>query len=227
MIDKEKYNFMKSPLSSGILCLEQLNRASGVPFSMKQFALKLVGRSEWHSPRCQLTWKLMDIDSRFYVQLQASRTIISGLSRSLLPTPSVCDVVMGSLRKLTMRDGKIINLSAKGKTYGVSIRQLAEQGFLPTPIVSDATVGAVIGKNDEFIITKGLPRKINKNGKDGGVGLARLITMRTCSAAQGRNSGFQNTNKLNPAFVLEMMGFPVTWTLNPFLTTDRSKNQIL
>jgi hypothetical protein len=59
----------------------------------------------------------------------------------------------------------------------MSIRQLAEQGFIPTPMASDATTGAIIGKNDIFVETKGLPRKINQNGTDGSVGLARLVQM--------------------------------------------------
>src|SRR5690606_7595797 len=48
-------------------------------------------------------------------------------------------------------------------------------GLLPTAVASDATTGAIIGKNDKFVITKtGMPRKINQNGTDGSVGLARL-----------------------------------------------------
>jgi hypothetical protein len=50
-------------------------------------------------------------------------------------------------------------------------------GFLvPTPVVSDATSGAVIGKNDLFYTTStGMPRKINQNGIDGSIGLARFV----------------------------------------------------
>jgi len=61
-------------------------------------------------------------------------------------------------------------------------------GFLlPTPTASDGTTGSVIGKNDNFYTTKtGMPRKINQNGKDGSVGLGRLVQMwptpRSCSA---------------------------------------------
>ena len=52
-------------------------------------------------------------------------------------------------------------------------------GFsLPTPVSSDATSGAVIGKNDKFYQTStGMPRKVNQNGKDGSVGLGRLVQM--------------------------------------------------
>jgi hypothetical protein len=49
--------------------------------------------------------------------------------------------------------------------------------MLPTPLASDAAAGAVIGKNDTFKMTSGLPRKINQNGKDGSVGLARLVQL--------------------------------------------------
>lgn len=45
----------------------------------------------------------------------------------------------------------------------------------PTPVTSDASTGGIIGKNDTFKETSGLPRKINQNGKDGSVGLARLV----------------------------------------------------
>lgn len=51
-------------------------------------------------------------------------------------------------------------------------------GLLPTPQASDATTGAIIGKDDQFYMTKtGMPRKINRNGKDGSVGLARLMIL--------------------------------------------------
>lgn len=45
----------------------------------------------------------------------------------------------------------------------------------PSPVASDAGTGAIIGKEDQFRKTSGLPRKINRNGKDGSLGLARLV----------------------------------------------------
>lgn len=52
-------------------------------------------------------------------------------------------------------------------------------GFsLPTPVASDGTTGSIIGKDDVYYPTKtGMPRKVNKNGKDGSVGLGRLVKM--------------------------------------------------
>jgi hypothetical protein len=51
-------------------------------------------------------------------------------------------------------------------------------GLLPTLVASDSTSGEVLGEADQFYITQtGMPRKINRNGKDGSVGLGRLIRL--------------------------------------------------
>jgi hypothetical protein len=61
------------------------------------------------------------------------------------------------------------------------VRRTVETVFgfsVPTPVSSDATSGAVIGKNDTYYITStGMPRKVNRNGIDGSVGLGRLVQM--------------------------------------------------
>src|SRR5690606_19208811 len=68
-----------------------------------------------------------------------------------------------------------------------------EIGFLswPTPTASDGTTGAIIGKNDTFRITStGMPRKVNRNGTDGSVGLARLVKLwPTPQAGDNRDRG--------------------------------------
>ena len=51
-------------------------------------------------------------------------------------------------------------------------------GLLPTPVSSDAGAGAIIGKDDKFRITKhGNLRKINRNNKDGSLGLGKRATL--------------------------------------------------
>ena len=82
-----------------------------------------------------------------------------------------------------MRDGECWEQTqlahpTKGSVYGFMV---------PTPVASDGTTGSLIGKNDSFYETKtGMPRKVNQNGKDGSVGLGRLVQMwptpRSCSA---------------------------------------------
>lgn len=45
-------------------------------------------------------------------------------------------------------------------------------------MASDATTGAIIGKNDQFVTTRnGTPRRINQNGQNGSVGLARMVRL--------------------------------------------------
>ena len=147
-----------------------------------------------------------------------------------------------------MEDGRSHRKLEQGWSFGLN--DFATMGMLPTPVASDATTGAIIGKNDTFKETSGLPRKINQNGTDGSVGLARLVKLlptpttrdykgaRTEEALEesGRNhtnslpdafAQTGTTSQLNPRFVLEMMGFPPDWTELPFLNgeTNQSKPQ--
>ena len=65
--------------------------------------------------------------------------------------------------------------------YTVEIESLS----LPTPTASDGTMGAIMGKHDQFVTLKsGALRKINKNGNDGSVGLARTMMLVTPRASQ-------------------------------------------
>jgi hypothetical protein len=126
------------------------------------------------------------------------------------------------------------------------VRRTSESVFgfsLPTPVSSDATSGAVIGKNDTFYTTStGMPRKVNQNGKDGSVGLGRLVQMWPTPAARdykGAN-GYKTTQEkilegkrshmgqlpnavmmeeqsaiggtLNPTWVEWLMAWPLGWT---------------
>ena len=164
--------------------------------------------------------------------------------RGLLPTPQARDEKNGS----NITDGRFQRKLEEGRT--IDLNDLARSGLLPTPVTSDATTGAIIGKNDTFKETSGLPRKVNQNGTDGSVGLARLVQLlptpqatdfkggATAESYEERGRGETNdlrtwaafqertgkTSQLNPLFVAEMMNFPVDWTLLPFLNGD--KNQL-
>jgi hypothetical protein len=57
--------------------------------------------------------------------------------------------------------------------------------LLSTPTASDATQGAVIGKKDKFYrLPSGRMRKINGNGVDGSIGLAREIALTSTSSQE-------------------------------------------
>ena len=111
-------------------------------------------------------------------------------------------------------------------------------GFaVPTPVASDGTTGSVIGKNDSFYETKtGMPRKVNQNGKDGSIGLGRLVQMwptptahnaKECAAPSEYNRKTPTLathagGKLNPMWVEWLMGWPLMWTDLKPLETDKS-----
>lgn len=107
---------------------------------------------------------------------------------------------------------------------------IARYALLPTPTASDGTTGAILGANDQFVTLKsGAMRKINQNGTDGSLGLARTMMLATPAAAdcQGSHGGGQGKSlrtdihqyraetgergTLNPSFVGRMMGFPDQW----------------
>jgi hypothetical protein len=149
----------------------------------------------------------------------------------LLPTPTASEAERGSERQLTVKEGKVQNISPKGVKYGMSIRQLAEQGFIPTPMASDATTGAIIGKNDIFVETKGLPRKINQNGTDGSVGLARLVQMLPTPQASDFVSTVQENNyslrhlEHNSGWTNKMLNTPTASDKNGGVTRPTEKLQ--
>jgi hypothetical protein len=121
-------------------------------------------------------------------------------------------------------------------------------GFtVPTPVASDGTTGSLIGKNDNFYETKtGMPRKVNQNGKDGSVGLGRLVKMwPTPQASDNRDRGNMSnpsvqrrvaigkqislsqsvhptSGQLNPTWTEWLMGWPLEWTDLKPLVTDKS-----
>ena len=86
----------------------------------------------------------------------------------MLPTPVAMDAGSGRINKSNSPNAK------ERPTLALS----AKMGLLPTPMASDATTGAIIGKNDHFITTgNGVLRKVNQNGTNGSVGLARMVQL--------------------------------------------------
>lgn len=142
----------------------------------------------WFSSLCELRWNLRLAKSgRPYIQLGINFQRDIGVM-PFLPTPVASDGPIGSNRKLTLINGKPANISKKGVRYGLTIRQLAAEGLLPTPT---ARLAKVRFDNDRG---KG-------NLQDS---LSRLIKPGTQSP------------KINPGFISEMMGFPINWLRNPF-----------
>ena len=209
--DEEKERQMT--VSSGRRCLELYESLNLHGSSLKTCVAYLVLKGDWYSNKCALTWKTkVTMSNRLLFQLAPSVRRTEEIECGLLPTSQG-------------RDWK--GAEGRGKDLPAKIE------MIPTPQASDATTGAIIGENDRFYMTKGLPRKVNKNGTDESVGLARLMLLKTPSASEaeggwkvadkyweakapklktrdqvGRGTGL----KLQPNFVEWMMGFPQGWT---------------
>ena len=123
----------------------------------------------------------------------------------LLPTPTAIDSGSG-------RVNKSLSLGAKERP---TIALAVKMGLLPSPVASDATTGAIIGENDTFVTTgNGTLRKVNRNGTNGSIGLARMVKLLpTPNAAEGE----KYTKKYNPD---SQMGKSLTaMAMNGFLPT--------
>ena len=93
----------------------------------------------------------------------------------------------------------------------------------PTVVSSDANVGAIISAKDTYKINKsGTLRKINKNGKDGSLGLARTVkmwpTVRSSSANEASSKEIQNNNP-KKRLEVEIQNWPTPRAMEPGSTS--------
>ena len=147
-------------------CLGKLAEHSNVEW-VKTLSTSLVTMDGWYSSRCNLSWKFRSgMCGRAYLQVMVSPFPITvGITFNLLPTPKASEGTKGCDRKLTVENGKIINISAKGIKYGLGIRQLAEQGFLSAPqsgLIRTDNPAKISYRNQESEASKNeKPRSIN------------------------------------------------------------------
>lgn len=141
----------------------------------RTFSELLIGRKEWSSSRCVLTWKRRDMRfNRTLYRLAVSALPTEGTDAGLLPT-----VQTQGLKQCE-----------EGKTVFMPL------GMLPTPTVNDATNSNL--PPSQVKRKSGLPK----------------IAMQSDEYRTGTIS------QLNPLFVGEMMGFPVDYTVLPFLNGE-------
>ena len=116
----------------------------------------------------------------------------------LLPTPMATDIHHAErVAELKKRGAKGLRCRDKGEAGANGLTDWMDfHGLLPTPTASDKNTGTT------------------KDRKDG---ISRMSNLKHNIAHQyGRNS------LLNPRFVAEMMGFPVDWTVLPFLNGGKN-----
>lgn len=118
------------------------------------------------------------------------------LRTNLLQTPTTvqrCEAPE-KMKERTLKKGY-----RNGTTYNSLLSQLVYGGLLPTPQAADSSIGAVIGQNDRFIITKnGMFRKVNQNGSNGSVGLGRIFHLMSTPTAIGLEGRLDKEKSLSP-----------------------------
>jgi hypothetical protein len=122
------------------------------------------------------------------------------------PTATVSDTYTDGLKSAQQTDGS---------RHSVTLSQSVHMPEIyPTPVSSDATVGAIIGKNDKFVHTgSGTLRKINQNGTDGSIGLARAVVLYPTPMAQ--DMGGSTRSDFSPKLSEVVKGIATTKQIFP------------
>ena len=166
----------------------------------------LLESSRWFSPARRLKWEAKPLFSEkitekeyCYDKSMLLKPSVKTLSEKDIPSnrclfrlvPSerpTEETGFGLLPTVQTQGLKMCDENGKTRFYPMEL--------LPTPMASDATTGAIIGKNDRFITTgNGTPRKINQNGINGSVGLARMVQLLPTPNAREAD---KYTKKYNP-----------------------------
>jgi hypothetical protein len=197
---QERGEAQQMTVISGRRCCELLRISS----PLGSLARTLLASSRWHSSKVSLTWKVKTVlfwrkeqyllvkdkdsskrywktlkrvdtkSNRLLFQLSPSTLRTEGIGCGLLRTPDT-GMDRGPRTKENLTDRYLVRKMPLNLNDQIAMH---EKNLLATPQASDATQGAVIGKGDKFYRRKsGRMQKINKNGIDGSVGLAREIAM--------------------------------------------------
>lgn len=229
----------RTSATCGRKCLEQYARFVPAGSWAKMFSELLIGRTDWYSSRCALTWKMRGTPySRLYFRLAPSTPRTAGteygllptamtqglkihgkngsepIAITMLPTPHASDASRGG-QKVT----GLYKTRKSGQTYMSLLNDLAVSGLLPTPNASEAEKYAVTF-NPHSQMGRGLTAMAMNNllptptasdyQSPGKHGTGAPDLRTTVLSKTGKNS------RLSPLFVAEMMGFPPDWTELPF-----------
>lgn len=175
------------------------NQVVRLRWKVKPLCLKRLTRKRYLNKNLSLkpsveTLSTKDIpSSRLLFRLVPSVPHIDGIASGLLPTVQTQGLkICNSEGK---RGGQVVEgnriVRKTGNVFSAKLSDLAKSGLLPTPVASDATTGAIIGQNDLFVTTRnGTPRKINQNGQNGSIGLARIVQMLPTPTASDYKPGY-------------------------------------
>ena len=233
---QEKENQQQMIVTSGMKCLESLEKQNQDGLLEKMLKALLISTKAWYSDRCLMTWKTKVSKANVLLfQLQASVHGIKENEFGLWATPNTMDILPPRSKEGTIRQ---MTTARKGRTKPANLREQVHPStmemygwMLPTPRVSDIEGGAA--KNVK--IENGHFYRENKKGERWGVKLRDVMEMYPTPTARdwkdtGINSNYNRMaeksilsgtvmmkqkkvgGKLNPEFVEFLMGYPLHWT---------------
>ena len=228
---------------SGRICSEQFKRLSQPSLWAKMFVDSLIGMGEWSSKKCVLTWKLVGTKyNRYYCQLVPSVRHIEETEYGLLPTPRTADIEGGCVKDVQMENGNYFRTNQEGVRWGVKLRDVVENGLLPTPMAQSRNTSKEQteerqlkygGKTramylENFAAMGWLPTPVAGEWRDTGEAVKNQNYLQqnlTRTIAKDNPLWHGENSQLNPQFVAEMMGFPTDWTELPFLNGDKNQSK--
>ena len=162
-----------------------LSRSSGQLGSLERTLVDTLN-SVW-TPYSR-TWRIKCTQQgRLVFQLRASVRTTKEKESGLWQTPTAVGINKRSQEALERKKGKRLAAGRSTVPPGSLMEQIQlspekdqqpKWDIFPTPVSSDGTTGAIIGKDDKFKLTKnGNLRKINRNKKDGSLGLGRRAVL--------------------------------------------------
>ena len=198
----------RTTATSGRRCCGLFGLFDPVGSWARTFSELLIGRKEWSSTRCVLTWKRQDTNcGRILYRLAVSALPTGGTDAGLLPTGQTqglkqCEKdktvfmpleLLPTPTAIDAGSGRINRSLSPGAADRPTIALAARMGLLPIPTVNDAMNSSLP------------PSQVKRKS-----GLPKM--------AMGSNEYRTGTTfQLNPLFVAEMMGFPASWLVSPFL----------
>lgn len=212
--------------TSGRRCYEQFARLPLVGSWAKMFSALLIGRTDWFSTRCVLTWKMQATKcSRLLFRLVPSMRHTDEIACGSLPTVGMLKTPSSMDSKESLAHAKRTPVSGNSGCLAQEIANgwAERRGLLLPTVVTQGLKYCNEKGQSAFVKAELLPtpcaneaykgqRRLNPNSQNGMALTARMANHMLPGEYQvGEHS------RLSPLFVAEMMGFPPDWTLAPFL----------
>ena len=223
-LDSERERMMTA--TSGRRLSEQFTKSD--PLGLLERTL--LESSRWFSPARRLKWEAVPLCSEKITEKEyccgkntSSKPCAVTLSEKDMKSGRLLFRLVPSERPIeetacgllpTVQTQGLKRCNAEGKTEFVPLE------LLPSPAASDAATGAIIGECGRSVTTgNGTLRKVNRNGTNGSVGLARMAQLLpTPNAAEGE----KYTTKYNPN---SQMGKGLTaMAVNALLPTPQTRD---